>query len=56
VRGLKALLDPDLERGVNINVVRRDPATGDLTRVLVHPWSLPRTGRAACGAAASGTG
>jgi hypothetical protein len=29
--GIQGPLDPDLERGVNINVVRRDPAAGDLT-------------------------
>jgi hypothetical protein len=33
----KAVFDPDLEQGGNTNiVVRRDPATGDTTRVLVH--------------------
>ena len=37
-----AVFDPDLERDVNINVVRRDPAAGALTHVLVHPWLLPR--------------
>jgi len=38
----KAVFDPDLEQGGNTNiVVRRDPATGDMTRVLVHRWCRP---------------
>jgi RNA-directed DNA polymerase len=38
----KAVFDPDLEQGGNITVVmRRDPATGDTTRVLVHRWCRP---------------
>ena len=38
----KTVFDPDLEQGGNINVVvRRDPATGDMTRVLVHRWCRP---------------
>ena len=38
----KAVFDPDLEQGGNTNiVVRRDPATGDTTRVLVHRWCRP---------------
>ena len=41
-RGLQPGLDPDLEQGGNINVVvRRDPATGDTTRALVHRWCRP---------------
>jgi hypothetical protein len=33
----KTVFDPDLDRGDNTNiVVRRDPATGEITRVLVH--------------------
>jgi hypothetical protein len=37
-----AVLDPDLEQGGNTNiVVRRDPATGEMTRVLVHRWCRP---------------
>ena len=40
------VFDPDLEQGGNINVVvRRDPATGDMTRVLVHRWCRPARGR-----------
>jgi hypothetical protein len=40
----KVVFDPDLEQGGNtIIVVRRDPATGETTRVLVHRWC--RTGR-----------
>jgi hypothetical protein len=36
VRGRKAVFDPDLEQGGNTNiVVRRDPATGEMTRVAV---------------------
>jgi RNA-directed DNA polymerase len=38
----KAVFDPDLEQGGNTNiVVRRDPATGEMTRVLVHRWCRP---------------
>jgi RNA-directed DNA polymerase len=38
----KTVFDPDLEQGGNINVVvRRDPATGDMTRALVHRWCRP---------------
>jgi hypothetical protein len=38
----KAVLDPDLEQGGNTNiVVRRDPATGEMTRALVHRWCRP---------------
>jgi RNA-directed DNA polymerase len=38
----KAVFDPDLEQGGNTNIaVRRDPATGDTTRVLVHRWCRP---------------
>ena len=37
-----AVFDPDLEQGGNTNiVVRRNPATGDTTRVLVHRWCRP---------------
>jgi hypothetical protein len=33
----KTLLEPDLEQGDNTNiVVRRDPTTGEVIRVLVH--------------------
>jgi hypothetical protein len=44
----KAVFDPDLEQGGNTNiVVRRDPATGDMTRVVVHrrcrPGRSPRS-------------
>jgi hypothetical protein len=40
----KAVFDPDLEQGGNTNiVVRRDPATGNMTRVVVHRRC--RTGR-----------
>jgi uncharacterized protein YwbE len=42
VRGRKAVFDPDLEQGGNTNiVVRRDPATGEMTRALVHRWCRP---------------
>ena len=42
MRGLQAVFDPDLEQDGNTNiVVRRDPATGDTTRVLVHRWCRP---------------
>jgi hypothetical protein len=42
VRGLQGGFDRDLEQGGNTNiVVRRDPATGDPTRVLVHRWCRP---------------
>jgi hypothetical protein len=42
VLGCKTVFDPDLEQGGNINVVvRRDPATGDMTRALVHRWCRP---------------
>jgi hypothetical protein len=38
----KAVFDPDLEQGGNTNiVVSRDPATGEITRVLVHRWCRP---------------
>jgi RNA-directed DNA polymerase len=38
----KSVLDPDLAQDGNTNlVVRRDPATGDNTRVLVHRWCRP---------------
>jgi hypothetical protein len=38
----KAVFNPDLEQGGNINVVvRRDPATGETTRALVHRWGRP---------------
>ena len=38
----KAVFDSDLEQGGNTNiVVRRDPATGDITRALVHRWCRP---------------
>jgi hypothetical protein len=38
----KAVFDPDLEQGGNTNIaVRRDPVTGDTTRVLVHRWCRP---------------
>lgn len=38
----KAVFDPDLEQGGNTNiVVRRDPATGEMTRALVHRWCRP---------------
>jgi hypothetical protein len=38
----KAVFDPDLEQGGNTNVVvRRDSATGETTRVLVHRWCRP---------------
>jgi hypothetical protein len=38
----KTVFDPDLEQGGNINVVaRRDPATGEMTRALVHRWCRP---------------
>jgi hypothetical protein len=38
----KTVFDPDLEQGGNTNVVvRRDPATGNTTRVLVHRWCRP---------------
>jgi hypothetical protein len=37
-----AVFDPDLEQGGNTTVVvRRDPATGDTTRVLIHRWCRP---------------
>ena len=37
--GCEAVFDPDLGQGGNTNiVVRRDPATRDTTRVLVHRW------------------
>ena len=44
----KADLDPDLEQGGNTDiVVRRDPATGEMSRVLVHrscrPGRSPRS-------------
>jgi hypothetical protein len=36
------LSDPDLEQlGNTTIVVRRDPATGDTTRHLVHRWCRP---------------
>jgi hypothetical protein len=42
VRGLQIGFRPDLEQGGNTTiVVRRDPATGDTTRVLVHRWCRP---------------
>jgi RNA-directed DNA polymerase len=38
----KTVFDPDLEQGGNTNiVVRRDPATGEMTRALVHRWCRP---------------
>ena len=38
----KAVFDPDLEQGSNnIIVVRRDPATGEMTCALVHRWCRP---------------
>jgi hypothetical protein len=41
-----AVFDPDLEQGGRTNiVVRRDPATGDTTRVLVHRWCRPGRSR-----------
>ena len=41
---LQKVADPDLEQGGNTSiVVRRDPPTGDTTRVLVHRWCPPRT-------------
>jgi hypothetical protein len=40
----KAVFDPDPEQGGNTNiVVRRDPATGATTRVLVHRSWRSRT-------------
>jgi RNA-directed DNA polymerase len=40
----KSVLDPDPAQDANANVVvRRDPATGNQTRVLVHSWC--RSGR-----------
>lgn len=37
-----AMFDLDLEQGGNINVVvRRDPATGKMTRALAHRWCRP---------------
>jgi hypothetical protein len=42
VCGLQDVFDPDLEQGGNTNiVVRRDPATGEMTRALVHRWCRP---------------
>jgi hypothetical protein len=57
----RAVFDPDLEQGGNINVVvRSDSATGAGIRVLVHRWCHPgraeTTGSTAYGGAASGTG
>jgi hypothetical protein len=38
----KTVFDPDLEQGGNIKVVvRRNPATGGMTRALVHRWNRP---------------
>ena len=38
----KTVFDPDLEQFGNTNiVVRRDPATGETTRHLVHRWCRP---------------
>jgi hypothetical protein len=40
----KSAADPDLEQGGNTNVVvRREPATGEMARILVHRWC--RSGR-----------
>jgi hypothetical protein len=38
----EAIFDPDVERGDEIDVaVRREPAAGEMTRVLAHRWCRP---------------
>jgi hypothetical protein len=39
----ETVFDPDLEQRGNTSIMaRRDPATGDLTRILAHCWRRPR--------------
>jgi hypothetical protein len=41
-RPARRVFDPDLEQGGDTNIAERsDLVTGEMTRILVHPWCRP---------------